>query len=260
MRISWLATVCLQMVLELAICAPAVLQRSGDDEVGKRATPIASIDFLELKKTCLHRGWYDCYNGLQEIWEKTDSSNPNSTLSVCLASARAYQNTTSVNGTAAASAENCPLSDMIKKIARQKYCDIYSKIGISWQLYIIGQLTNTYGSVSYDASTSALTPGQLRDSLILWSVEMANRHLGDSPCCNSSNFLSLQKRSVRNWCSDEPTPDARRQCLWEKALIDAGATMRTSELLESLGRLQKCLRGCVNLEEVNCSNLLPTTA
>lgn len=86
-----------------------------------------------------------------------------------------------------------------------------------------------------------------------------SRHFEDSPCCNTSGLglLFLQKRSTTNWCMHLLIGQARNQCLWEKTLVEAGATMRTSELLESLGRLQKCLRGCASIKEVNCSNMLP---
>lgn len=52
------------------------------------------------------------------------------------------------------------------------YCDIFSKISITWQLYIIGQLTQLYTVASYDASVIAPTPGQLRDSLLQWQTDM----------------------------------------------------------------------------------------
>ncbi|KAL5474693.1 hypothetical protein EMCRGX_G026677 [Ephydatia muelleri] len=258
MRTSWLSAVCFQIFFELIACAPALQQKSSV-EVDKRATfnPL-QMDFLELKRTCLERGWFDCYNGLQEIWVKTDTSNPNSTLSLCLVSARWYQNTSAAS-TSTVGAESCPLLDSAKKTdARRKYCEIYSQIKITWQLYLSRTLTEKYASVSHDASIGAPTPGQLKDALLLWISDTTNRHLGDSPCCNNSGLLILRKRLVWNWCSDKPTSRARDQCLWEKALVDAGATIRTSELLESLGRLQKCLRGCASLEEVQCSNMLPT--
>eukprot|EP00731_Ephydatia_muelleri_P022227 Em0014g818a len=97
MRTSWLSAVCFQIFFELIACAPALQQKSSV-EVDKRATfnPL-QMDFLELKRTCLERGWFDCYNGLQEIWVKTDTSNPNSTLSLCLVSARWYQNTSAAS-------------------------------------------------------------------------------------------------------------------------------------------------------------------
>ena len=89
--------------------------------------PCFTKAFLNHFPQCLERGWYDCYNGLQEIWAKTDTSKPNSTVSRCIASARRYQNTSAAASTLASAndttvgTDSCPQLDSAKKVQTSRF-------------------------------------------------------------------------------------------------------------------------------------------
>ena len=43
---------------------------------------------------------------------------------------------------------------------------------------------------------------------------------------------------------------------WDKTLGDVADTIHMVNLMEDLGRRRRCLRGCVNEEQVRCTNIV----
>ena len=86
-----------------------------------------------------------------------------------------------------------------------------------------------------------------------FTVVQVTRH----DCCEEKGdypgLFTLPKGSKVYQC---PANKLQATKKWDSLLSGVAILMKKVELLENLGRRRQCLRGCVGIDEVKCSNII----